>query len=247
MALTNKQEGFAQCVAIKGMTQADAYRANYKCDTWAAHTIHDAAYKLADDPDVSHRITELRASTRNAAVDAATVDVMRLLRRYVDIAFVDPNELITVAVDNCRYCHGDGNLYQWREREYLAACDKAVRAKDPEPLPDIAGGFGFRQARTPNPECVECDGRGVSVLVPKDTSRLSPGALALYCGAQQTKDGIKILFADRDAALDQIGRIIGAFDDRLRIELQAKVNTLQLTTTDPAEAAKMYVAMMTGG
>ena len=53
-------------------------------------------------------------------------------------------------------------------------------------------------------------------------------------------DGIKVLFGDKDKALDSIGRMLGAFDDRLRVDLKGKVASLQLTTSDPQEAARAY-------
>ena len=69
----------------------------------------------------------------------------------------------------------------------------------------------------------------------------------LYRGAQQTKDGIKVLMADKDKALEQIGRILGAFDDKLRVDLIGRVASLKLTTTDPKEAAEAYAKMVDGG
>jgi hypothetical protein len=79
-----------------------------------------------------------------------------------------------------------------------------------------------------------------------DTTQLSPGAKLLYQGVQQTRDGVKILFANKDKALEQIGRILGAYDDRLRVDLQAKTAQLQITTTDPKEAADAYLKMVSG-
>jgi hypothetical protein len=69
----------------------------------------------------------------------------------------------------------------------------------------------------------------------------------LYQGAQQTKDGLKILFADKNAALERIGRMLGAFDDRLRVDLKGAVASMQLTTSDPIEAAREYEKMLAGG
>lgn len=60
MALTPKQEKFAQCVA-SGMNQSDAYRAAYnvKEDTTPA-SVNQQAYELMQDLDISYRIEHLR-------------------------------------------------------------------------------------------------------------------------------------------------------------------------------------------
>ena len=60
MALTSKQELFAQCVA-SGKSQSDAYRAAYDVreDTNPLTTNNDA-YKLMQNPDISARVEELK-------------------------------------------------------------------------------------------------------------------------------------------------------------------------------------------
>ena len=60
MALTPKQERFAQLVA-EGKTQADAYRGAFDTKpTTKPETIQNSAYKLMADPDISARVDELR-------------------------------------------------------------------------------------------------------------------------------------------------------------------------------------------
>lgn len=60
MALTPKQERFAQLVA-EGKTQADAYRGAFDTKpTTKPETIQNSAYKLMTDPDISARVEELR-------------------------------------------------------------------------------------------------------------------------------------------------------------------------------------------
>src|ERR1044072_750226 len=190
MALTDRQERFAVAVAMDGMTYADAYRQNYKTDGWSNQAIAATAHKLSVSPDIAMRITKLQNEQRSKAIEHLSMDVIGLLRIYIAIAMVDPNELISVKVGCCRFCHGDGHAYQWKEREFVQECDAAADRKDGK-LPDIAGGFGFDHTVPPHPDCPECRGEGVHRLVPKDTTKLSPGALHLYRGAQQTKEGIK--------------------------------------------------------
>jgi phage terminase small subunit len=60
MALTPKQERFAQLVA-EGKTQADAYRGAFDTKpTTKPETIQNSAYKLMNDPVISARVDELR-------------------------------------------------------------------------------------------------------------------------------------------------------------------------------------------
>lgn len=247
--LTEKQEKFAQLVGVKGLNQTAAYREVFPVTRWGDKAVWVAACKLAAEPKVSQRIAELRAARNDAVVNALSFDVKKLLETYLAIAFVDPNELISSRVGACRHCWGVGGGYQWKEREYLEAIaewernptDKTGRER---PMPDVAGGFGYRVTAAPNPECDECEGEGVHRIVPMDTTKLSPGAKLLYKGVQQTKEGVKVLFRDQDKALDQIGRILGAYDDKMRIDLEGKVASLKLTTSDPKEAAEAYERMV---
>lgn len=60
--ITPQQEKFAQCVA-KGMTQANAYREAYNTTTNRGNTVHCEASKLANSPNISQRIDEIRRET----------------------------------------------------------------------------------------------------------------------------------------------------------------------------------------
>ena len=59
MALTAKQEAFAQAVA-DGMTQSDAYRSAYDASKTKPEVIHVNASKLMADAKVALRVAELR-------------------------------------------------------------------------------------------------------------------------------------------------------------------------------------------
>lgn len=252
-ALTKKQERFAHLVGADGLNQSAAYREAYDAERMSDEAVSVAASRLIDRANVALRIQALRLARQQAASEDMQFDVRKLMETYIAIAFVDPNELISQRVGACRHCWGVGGGYQWKESEYLAALAgweaQCAGTKNGEPLPampDIAGGFGYRFTAAPNPECLECEGEGEPRVVPMDTTKLSPGARLLYRGVQQTKDGVKVLFANQDKALEQIGRILGAFDDKLRLDLIGKVQSLQLTTTDPKEAADAYAKMVDG-
>lgn len=241
----------------EGATQTDAYRQNYTTEGWAAQRVTEAASRTAAVPNVSARIRELTAAKQTVAKDEFDMTVRRLLLTFIEIAFTDPNELISVRSGACRHCWGLEGLFQWKEHEFAQALAKwqkeherwlvaspSRRGEEPE-MPDGSGGFGYRFTADANPHCIQCEGEGLERMVPKDTTKLSSGARHLYRGAQQTKDGIKILFADKDGALDKIGRILGAYDDRLRVDLKADITALSITTNDPQEAAAAYEKMLT--
>lgn len=249
--LTEKQEKFAQGVGAAGLSQAEAYRRAYNTEKMKDDKVWQEASRLAGRPHVAARISELKTNRVEKVVEAITFDVRKLMETYLAIAFVDPNELIAQKVGACRHCWGIDGGYHWKEREYLTALSnwenaKPDKAGNKPPMPDIAGGFGYRFSRAPNPECAECEGDGTWRVVPMDTTRLSAGAKLLYRGVQQTKEGVKILFRDQDKALENIGRILGAFDDKLRVDLEGKVAALKLTTSDPAAAAEAYAKMIKG-
>lgn len=59
MALTPKQEKFAQLVA-SGLTQTEAYKQAYNVSKMGATTINREAHELARNPNISARVDELR-------------------------------------------------------------------------------------------------------------------------------------------------------------------------------------------
>ena len=58
--LTEKQERFAQAVALEGMTYSDAYRSAYDTSRMSDKTVNEKASLLKDNDKVRARITELR-------------------------------------------------------------------------------------------------------------------------------------------------------------------------------------------
>lgn len=59
--LTNEQEKFAQCVALDGMNQSDAYREVFDVADWKPSSIWTEASVMASNPKVAQRIEELKA------------------------------------------------------------------------------------------------------------------------------------------------------------------------------------------
>lgn len=191
------------------------------------------------------------------AFSGSAASVGWLLQRFLDIATADPRELIGLKVGCCRFCHGDGHGYQWREREYLEALDEAERAVRLAPpslraevrMPDLAGGFGYNATRPPHPECPQCHGEGVERFVPRDTDNLSDQALLLFGGVKvKPNGGYEIIIADRQKALENVGRIMGAFTDNVKHSgaIGALVAVDDLRKADPVAAAKAYREMIAG-
>jgi len=82
MALTPKQEKFAQCVA-DGMTQADAYRTAFNVSPDSKiQTAIKRASELMLDGDISGRVAELREKLTQKALWTREMSVQALLTAY---------------------------------------------------------------------------------------------------------------------------------------------------------------------
>lgn len=68
--LTPKQEQFVQNM-VKGMSQADAYRAAYSAKKMSDKTIHEAASRLVADSKISARLSELRGQLTKETIMTA--------------------------------------------------------------------------------------------------------------------------------------------------------------------------------
>lgn len=203
---TDKQTAFVrEYVKDWNATQA-AIRAGYSEATaqeQGSRLLSNAMVKAA----IERRMAQIAAI---AEVDAALV-----VRELLDIATADPRELVSVHRDCCRYCHGIDHHRQWTSGEFDAALAEALAAG--VPIPDFAGGLGFNATREPHPDCPECFGRGVESVIVTDTRKLTGKAAKLYAGAQQTKDGVKALARNQDAAIEKLGRYLGMFKERAEV------------------------------
>ena len=205
-----RHEKFAQLVASdRRPSVAYAWaRAGDGTDPTDADAV--GATRWISNANIADRIKELREQ----AAEKAEWTIADAITEFLQIASADVNELIGTRIGACRFCHGDNHLYQWKEREFLEACQRAEQADPPEPLPDIAGGFGYRRTAAPHPSCPECEGEGVMRVVPQDSRNLSPAAKMIYEGVKKTRDGFEIKIADRHKARENAARILGAFVDR---------------------------------
>ncbi len=250
-ACTAKQAAFAR-YAVEYAQQGRAYRMAY--DKWDAtgNWVHQEAHRLMQLP---HVVALHGAYLRwHRLRHAATID--GIIAKVQAIADADPADLIEHKIGCCRHCHGVDFKYQRTQAEYdrvwaeyaAAVMLPRKRGQKPPAEPDDLGGIGYNLTLDPHPACPECGGEGVGRTVIKDTRRLSPGAAALYAGVKETKDGTQVLMHNQLDAADKILRKLGAYVERKEISGPngAALPVLQLSTTDPIEAARAYREMMGG-
>lgn len=161
----------------------------------------------------------------------------KVLERYWMIATADPNELTQVRHLNCRHCHGIDHEFQWKDEDEfeqalnsVIAEEKAMQKDDPgyrAEYPTDAGGYGYIAVNDAHPDCPKCYGEGKVDIYLSDTRCLSPQGQALYAGAKITKNGIEVMMHDQKAALDQVARHLGMFNDKLTLKGDQE-NPLQL-------------------
>lgn len=172
------------------------------------NSARQTATKWLSNTDIKSAIAERQAEIASAA----SISTEFVLRQWVQIATADPNEIIQLRKVCCRYCYGLDHQYQWTQGEYSQAVDRAVERK--LPVPDGIGGFGYNQNLPPYVDCPECAGHGDEVIHINDTRHLTGAAKRLYGGVHRTKDGLKILMRDQDAALNNIARYLGMLSER---------------------------------
>lgn len=243
--LTPKQERFAQ-VWARTDNQSAAYREVYAHEGTTPATIWAQASRIAALPQVKARYHVLHEEAANETL----LSLREALQWQIDIATADPNELVRVVADNCRYCNGINYGYQWKnEDEYIDACVKAIDEKS-KLTPDDSGGYGFVGNGTPSPTCPHCYGVGIERTVIADTTKLTGKARKLYAGAEQDRWGcIKIKMHDQTAAWDKVLRMRGAYNDKLdlRTPEQRAAETARAKLPDDItleDASKAYIGLL---
>ena len=103
MALTAKQEAFAQAVA-GGMTQADAYRASYDCENSNEKTVHDDASDLRRHPEIAPG-AKAREDAKATAAKGTRPDSVRTLADIATDTEARANEKVS-AIKELNSMHG---------------------------------------------------------------------------------------------------------------------------------------------
>lgn len=241
MSLNAKQERFVDEYLVDLNATQAAIRAGY-----SEKTAGQQGFELLKKPEIQEGI----AAGRAALSERTGIDQEFVLRRWAELANADPNELTSVIVGSCRFCHGAGHQYQWRdEAEFEEAQEAHFDLPDNERskrlAPVMGGGFGYRWRTEPHPDCPRCDGLGRSRTVVRDTTQLSPSGKALFAGVKETQHGVEIKMHDQMAALVNVAKHLGMFPNK--IEHTGKdggpIETITTAMT-PQEAAEAYGATL---
>jgi phage terminase small subunit len=227
---------------VQSRNPEEAYRLAFVVDkTTTASMVLSEAEKLLRDPDVRREVQELR----DTAAAQTLVSIRDLLQDWHDIATADPNELVSVVADCCRFCHGIDHKYQWADiAEWAKGCDAALAAKMNPPSDE--GGYGYDAGAEPAPSCPACFGRGYTHVVVHDTRRLSPRARKLYKSAKETKNGIEVSMHDQQAARESLAKVLGAFKvDGSTLVVQPAAQGVAIPeTATPESASKAYLKLV---
>lgn len=238
--ITAKMELFCQ-LSANGHSYSDAYKSSYCAIGSTGNTVSGEVWKLLKDPRISRRIRELEAiNAQKLGVTREWLATWHYMRMSYDAA-----EITKMVIGCCAHCYGDGHLKQWRAPDYWEAFAKAELYS--QPLPDIAGGFGYDHRLEPNPDCPKCDGRGTSVTQFIDTSQMSPSARAAFEGIKETKAGIEIKMADKAQAAEALAKLLGFDVKQINLTSDPIPKAEDLAGVDQVALAGIYKRMMTGG
>lgn len=235
--LTPKQQEAMETAALMGL---DARQARF-VDLWlvsynGAQAYRDAGYKAKNDNVAAVGASKLLRKVkhhpytlaRQAELFQRTADIQNEILSVVRAAaFADPRELVEYVRRCCRYCYGKSFKYQFkpsemerRQDEYDEKLGEAEAQGKTLPPFDELGGLGFDSTKPPHPNCPECSGEGFGHALFKDTSNLTPAALALFEGVKEGKDGTEIKVASQRGYRELLANI---YD--LSVEPTVIVNT----------------------
>lgn len=245
--LSKKEHEALQAGALHGL---DERQAKF-IDLWlvtqnATQAYIDAGYECKNEAVAAAAASRLLRRVKEhpytlakrAELFAKTEEITgRVIERIYGAAMADPRELVEYVYRCCRFCHGIGHQYQMtpnqqkerQERHKIAQAEAKAEKRRLPPYDDL-GGVGFDATRDPHENCPECFGKGVGHLELKDTRHLSPGALALYGGVEETKDGLKMRVADPRPYLELLGRIYS-------MNIEPTVKVVQGATKEELDAA----------
>ncbi len=237
-ALTEKQRNFVE-LWLRHRNAHMAYNEAFDAKRMNPATSYRNGHRMLNHAKIRPIIDARLEQLGETLSDETELTVMRVLQEFMTLATADPDEVTGVRVGACRHCWGVDHQYQWTPAEFMEATRNAERAE--KDLPDPAGGIDFDRTALPNGDCPECRGEGILRQVPVDTSKLSPGGRALFAGVKPTAHGIEIKLRDRDKAMENAAKIVGAFKETIDLNVKAAVDVSKVT---PETAAEVYKEML---
>lgn len=242
--ITERQYKFAMAyVGVANGNATAAYRLTYDIENKSENEIRAQASRVMQSDAVSGFIAE----QQRRVADKFEIARTEILRTWWKIATADPNELIQAQRRCCRFCHGVGFEYQWRDAQewaetMAAELAAATREKREPNIASDAGGYGFNHTAAPVEECTKCRGDGVVHAQVMDTRYLTPAGRLLYAGVKQTRDGIEIKMRDQDGALANLAKALGIFGESDKPSVSFNFDFSGKATA--AEATKLYKQLM---
>lgn len=243
--LTQKQEDFARYY-VECRNATTAYRLAYDVDTHGKPPtwLYTEASRQLAHPLIAHRIQTLQ----DEAAAHTIVKARELVQDWVDMASTDANELVQLHTNNCRHCYGEGFRYQWTDESELADATLEVQERIDAGVkavkyPDVRGGFGYVVRRSPNPDCIKCEGRGSVVVRFADTNKLSPRARKLYKGAKVTSQGTELQLHDQASIRVELAKVMGLYGKDVTLNPAAAAAPVPEDATE-ATAALAYQQML---
>lgn len=239
---------FARHFAITGEI-APAYQAAFP-EEGASHAL---AYKKGREMLQSQGVKgRARALRDEAALDILST-TRALASHFLDVLQA-PRDVVQHRRGACRYCHGAGHRYQWREHEYLERLDEVEHHNNTKGrgaaelmLPDPMGGFGYDEAAPPAPDCPNCKGRGVGYTYVKDTTELTPEEEAAFEGIEVSAQGLKAKYASKADAAAALMKLYGLGAENVRVLFKdVDGGEAPKFPDDPQQAADMYRDFIAG-
>lgn len=240
--LTAQQRIFvAEYLKDRNATQA-AIRAGY-----SAKTAEQIGYQLLQKTSVAAAIDKQQKASLMRTLASAD----EVLAQMWQLATFDANELSQYRRGACRYCHGFGHNYQWRDMvEFEEHRLKAIEKKGKDPV-DV-GGYGYDHNREPNPACPRCNGDGIGQPYFADTRKLPPVSRLAYSGIKLGKNGVEITAISRERMYEAVMKRLGLADSEFAQQLQQiEIERRQLEVeklrkelaADPEDEVPMPVAI----
>lgn len=237
--LTSQQKRFVAEYLIDHNATAAAARAGYSDPNYGR--------QLLTIPNVAQAIAQQQKASLMRTL--ATAD--EVLAQMWQLATFDANELSQYRRGSCRYCHGFGHNYQWRDMvEFEEHRLKAIEKKGKEPV-DV-GGYGYDHNQEPNPACPRCNGDGIGHPYFADTRKLPPVSRLAYSGIKLGKNGVEITAISRERMYEAVMKRLGLADSEFAQQLQQiEIERRQLEVeklrkqlaADPEDEVPMPVAI----